>query len=203
MTTYFCMRHGLTQWNHDKRIQGQSDIDLCKEGRDMARAWAESLAANEFDCILTSGYKRAVQTAEIINEGRNLPMHEDPRLAEQDWGEWSGLTTAELHDKFPGKLDAEVAKGWGFTPNAGENRLDCAERSIAALEQGIDEIIRTVDKDELKILAVTHEGTMKTVIYKLMNHDFMPGNEKLMKKRRLHWLNWNGELSIESLNEKL
>ena len=96
MTTFFCMRHGLTEWNRDKRIQGQSNTDLCDEGREMARTWAESLADNHFDCILTSDLKRAVETAEIINEKLGLPMHTDPRLSEQDWGEWTGLSKSDL-----------------------------------------------------------------------------------------------------------
>ncbi|WP_419779934.1 histidine phosphatase family protein [Maridesulfovibrio sp.] len=197
------IRHSVTEWNEAGRIQGHFDSPLSEHGRELAAGWRKTLEPERFDAVLTSDLGRTIATANIITDGLDLPLISLPGLREQDWGEWSGLTTAELHDKFPGKLEAEVAKGWGFTPNAGENRLDCAERSIAALEQGIDEIIRTVDKDELKILAVTHEGTMKTVIYKLLDHDFMPGDEKLVKKRRLHWLNWNGELSIESLNEKL
>ncbi|WP_415718076.1 histidine phosphatase family protein [Maridesulfovibrio sp.] len=197
------IRHSVTEWNEAGRIQGHFDSPLSAYGRELAAAWRKTLEPETFDAVLTSDLGRTIATANIITEGLKLPLISLPGLREQDWGEWSGLTTKELHEKFPGKIEEEVAKGWGFTPNNGENRLVCAERGIAALEQGINEITSRIDKEELKILAVSHEGTMKTIIYKLLDHDFMPGEEKKVKKRRLHWLNWNGRLTVERLNEKL
>ena len=96
MTTFFCMRHGLTEWNRECRIQGNSDIELCDEGRDMARKWGESLAGEGFDCILTSTLSRAKETGALVNEVLGLPMYEDERLGEQDWGKWTGLTKTDL-----------------------------------------------------------------------------------------------------------
>ncbi|WP_319759523.1 histidine phosphatase family protein [Maridesulfovibrio sp.] len=197
------IRHSVTEWNEAGRIQGHFDSPLTEYGKELAARWKETIEPETIDAVLTSDLGRAIETADIITEGFEVPKLHLPGLREQDWGEWSGLTTDELNEKFPGKLDAEVAKGWEFTPNSGENRIQCAQRGIRALEEGIGQIIQTVDKEEIKILAVAHEGTMKAVIYKLLDHDFMPGKEKVMKTRRLHWLNWNGKLSIESLNIKL
>jgi len=197
------IRHSVTEWNEIHRIQGHMNSPLSAHGRELAAEWRKTLEPQTFDAVLTSDLGRTIETANIITEGLALPMLHLRGLREQDWGEWSGLTMDELHEKFPGKLDAEAAKGWGFTPNNGENRLVCAERSIKALEEGITEVINRVDKDEIKILTVAHEGTMKSVIYKLLDHDFMPKKRKLLKRRRLHWLNWNGELSIERLNDEL
>ncbi|WP_319779719.1 histidine phosphatase family protein [Maridesulfovibrio sp.] len=197
------IRHSVTEWNEAGRIQGHFDSPLTEYGRELATGWKKILEPETFDAVLTSDLGRTIETANIITEGLKIPMLHLPGLREQDWGEWSGLTTAELHENFPGKLDKEVAKGWHFTPNSGENRIDCAARGIKALEDGISEILRTVNKDEIKILAVSHEGTMKSVIYKLLDHDFMPEKKKLIKKRRLHWLNWDGKLRVERLNDKL
>ncbi|TIH19931.1 histidine phosphatase family protein [Marinifilum sp. JC120] len=197
------IRHSVTEWNAEGRIQGHFNSPLTEHGRDLAAGWIKKLKPQTFDAVLTSDLGRTIETADIITEGLTLPTLRLSGLREQDWGEWSGLTMDELHTKFPGKLDEEVAKGWLFTPNNGENRIECATRGTKALEDGISEIIRTVDKDEIKILTVAHEGVIKSVIYKLLGHDFMPEERKLLKKRRLHWLNWNGELSIERLNEEL
>jgi len=197
MTTYFCMRHGLTQWNHDKRIQGQSDIDLCKEGRDMARAWAESLAANEFDCILTSGYKRAVQTAEIINEGRNLPMHEDPRLAEQDWGEWTGLTKDELKE-IRKLVRKQEFRGFEFCPPGGESRYDVLMRTCDAF------IDFTDNNPDAKVLVITHNGVLKCLTYALSGLDFMPDEPNPIKPYHLHRIEcFENELALGDINMEL
>ncbi|ACS79825.1 histidine phosphatase family protein [Maridesulfovibrio salexigens] len=197
------IRHSVTEWNEEGRIQGHFNSPLTEHGRELAAGWRETLEPHTFDAVLTSDLGRTIETANIITEGLELPTIQLPGLREQDWGEWSGLTMDELHAKFPGKLDEEVAKGWHFTPNNGENRTECAERGLKALEEGITEVLKTIDKDEIKILTVAHEGVIKSVIYKLLDHDFMPEERKLLKRRRLHWLNWNGKLSIARLNDEL
>ncbi|MDC0336173.1 histidine phosphatase family protein [Pseudodesulfovibrio sp.] len=197
MTTFFCMRHGLTEWNRDKRIQGQSDIDLCAEGRDMARAWGESLADNHFDCILTSGLKRAVQTAEIINEKLGLPMHTDPRLAEQDWGEWTGLAKDEL-----GKIRKQVRKqeyrGFEFRPPGGESRDEVLLRACDAFMDFTDA------NPGAKVLVVTHNGVLKCLTYALSGLDFMPDDPLPIKPYRLHRIEcFENELALGDINMEL
>lgn len=152
---------------------------------------------------MTSDLGRAIATADIITEGRDLPALRLEGLREQDWGLWSGLTTEELHEQFPGKIEKEVAKGWDFRPNSGESRNETSARAIKALEHGAGKIAEIVNKDSIRVLAVVHEGVLKTIIYKLAGHDFMEGKTKLIKSRRLHWLKWNGTLSIDRLNDKL
>lgn len=197
------IRHSVTKWNEEGRIQGHFDSPLTEYGCKLAAGWQKKLEPETFDAVLTSDLERTIATANIITQGLELPTIHLQGLREQDWGEWSGLTMEELNAQFPGKIDEEVAKGWDFTPNNGENRIECATRGTQALKDGINEIIRTVNKDEIKILVVAHEGIIKSVIYKLLDHDFMPEERKLLKKRKLHWLNWNGELSIEKLNEEI
>lgn len=197
------IRHSVTEWNEQSRIQGHLDSPLSGHGIKLAAGWRKTLDPASFDAVITSDLGRAIHTAEIITEGLNLPAIQLKGLREQDWGEWTGLTTQELHEQFPGKVDLEVARGWNFRPNNGENRIETSARSIRALEEGIQTLCEMIDKDHLKILAVSHEGTMKTIIYKLAGHDFMPESGKLLKSRRLHWLTWDGTLSIERLNDQL
>ncbi len=197
------IRHSVTEWNEQNRIQGHMDSPLTEYGKELAASWRETLNPESFDAVLTSDLGRAIETASIITDGLDLPALRLEGLREQDWGEWSGLTTSELHKKFPGKLDEEVARGWKFRPNNGESRIETSERGISALKEGASKLAEIVDKDELKVLAVVHEGVLKTIIYKLAGHDFMADKPKLVKRRRLHWLKWNGNLTIDRLNDTL
>ncbi|WP_320169574.1 histidine phosphatase family protein [Maridesulfovibrio sp.] len=197
------IRHSVTEWNEQNRIQGHMDSPLTAYGRELAAGWRQTIDPSSFDAVITSDLGRAIETADIITEGLKLPALRLKGLREQDWGSWSGLTTDELHARFPGRLDAEIAKGWKFRPDEGESRMEASSRGISSLQEGAVEIARMVDKKEPRVLVVVHEGIMKTIIYKLANHDFKADKPKLIKRRRLHWLKWDGTLSIDRLNETL
>ncbi|MBI9087481.1 MAG: histidine phosphatase family protein [Desulfobacterales bacterium] len=197
MTTFFCMRHGLTEWNRESRIQGKTDISLCDEGRDMARKWAKSLAGLNFDCILTSGLERSRETAEIINETLGLPMHEDQRLAEQDWGEWTGLTKVELN-KLRKQVLQQEKLGLEFRPPGGESRNEVLMRACDAL---LDFSDSHADKS---VLVIAHNGVIKSLAYVLSGLDFMPGDPMPIKPYRLHRIEcMDNELAIGELNMEL
>ena len=67
-------RHGQTEWNLLGKVQGKADIELNKKGMQQAEETRYYLENEKIDLILCSPLKRAVQTAEIINQGRNIPM---------------------------------------------------------------------------------------------------------------------------------
>jgi probable phosphoglycerate mutase len=190
------MRHGLTEWNKESRIQGKTDINLCDEGRDMARNWAKSLADHAFDSILTSGLGRARETAEIINEPLGLPMHEDPRLAEQDWGQWTGLTKGELKQIFK-KVKQQEKRGFQFCPPGGESRDEVLMRACDGL------IDFSVEHPGESVLVVTHSGVLKCLAYVLSGLEFMPGDKIPIEPYHLHRIEClENELAIGELNIK-
>ncbi|WP_291327740.1 histidine phosphatase family protein [Desulfovibrio sp. UCD-KL4C] len=197
------IRHSVTVWNEENRIQGHMDSPLTRHGRKLAEKWKKPLSPESFNAVITSDLGRAIETAEIITQGLNIPIIKLSGLREQDWGDWSGLTYKELDQKWPGILSAEEAKGWDFRPIGGESRDETSKRAMKALEQGISKIIDIIDNEAPKVLAVIHEGTLKSITYKLANHDYMPGTPKLIKRRRLHWIKWDGTLSIDRLNDIL
>ncbi|QJB55990.1 histidine phosphatase family protein [Pseudodesulfovibrio sp. zrk46] len=198
MTTYFCMRHGQTDWNRDKRIQGQTDTDLCDEGREMAKKWGESLADNHFDCILTSGLSRAVETAEIINKALGgLPMHTDPRLAEQDWGEWTGLDKAAFKD-LKKQIKKQEYKGFEFCPPNGESRDDVLMRACDAFLEFSEE-----HEDE-KVLVVTHNGVLKVLAYALSGLEYLPNETCPIKSYKVHRIEcFENEIALGEINMEL
>ncbi len=86
----YIIRHGITDWNRKRIMQGRTDIPLNDEGRRMALEAAEEYADIHFDVCYTSPLVRAEETAEIIMKGRNVPVIKDERLIEMNFGEYEG-----------------------------------------------------------------------------------------------------------------
>ena len=87
----YIIRHGKTEWNKRHKLQGQTDIPLCDEGRIMAREAAERYADVHFDVCYSSPLIRAKETAGILLEGRNVPIFTDDRLKEMAFGTYEGI----------------------------------------------------------------------------------------------------------------
>jgi probable phosphoglycerate mutase len=146
VTTILLARHGETDWNRDGIWQGWADPPLNEAGRAQARELAEQLQPVPFDAVYSSDLKRAHETAEIVAAPHGVPIVADPGLREIDVGSWSGLTRAEIEERFPD----------GGRPD-GETREQHAARVLAAVEQ--------IARDHLggRILLVTHGGTMRAL----------------------------------------
>ena len=89
MKIYF-VRHGETDWNKERKIQGQVDIPLNVFGRHLARETAKGLRDVPFDVCFTSPLGRARETAQIILQGRDVPILEDKRILEMNFGVLEG-----------------------------------------------------------------------------------------------------------------
>lgn len=83
------VRHGQTDWNLEKRLQGIKDIPLNKTGISEAVNLRDNLSIS-IDSIISSDLKRAYKTAEILNETYKLPISTDERIRERDFGELAG-----------------------------------------------------------------------------------------------------------------
>lgn len=114
------VRHGATEWSAAGRHTSHTDLPLDPVGAAQARALRERLRATSFDRVLCSPRQRAVQTA--VHAGFADPQI-DADLAEWDYGDFEGLTTAEIRVTDP---------GWtiftGTTPG-GETADDVAARA--------------------------------------------------------------------------
>lgn len=169
-TRILLVRHGQSEWNLTGRWQGQADPPLTDLGRAQARAAAQVLGT--VDAVWTSDLQRAVETATIIAGELGVgPVVVDPDLRERDAGEWSGLTRAEIDERYPGYLDppdgssegaggegADGAEGWvPRRPPGWESDASLAARVHRALTV----IRREVGPGE--VLAVAHAGLLYTV----------------------------------------
>ena len=88
----YIMRHGKTDWNAKHKLQGRTDIPLNEEGIQMAEQAKEKYKDVNFDICYCSPLVRAKKTAEIVLEGRNIPIVYDDRLMEMCFGVYEGVT---------------------------------------------------------------------------------------------------------------
>lgn len=197
-TVFGVLRHARTEWNDQKRIQGQQDSPLTREGVSCAIAWGEVLKAvipHRWDRILASDLGRTRRTAELINETLQLPVTTDVRLREKDWGEWSGKTFPEIEQHHGAFLQELENAGWAFRPPGGEDRKMVWERSRQAL---VDAARRWPGQH---ILVVTHEGVIKCLVYRLTDRYFLPTEPRLLKPLHLHRMAYtDNRLVLDKVN---
>ncbi|ROQ07602.1 putative phosphoglycerate mutase [Curtobacterium sp. PhB172] len=101
-TLLYLVRHGETDWNAQRRIQGSTDIPLNDTGRRQAAEAAELLARRQFDAVVASPLSRAAETGAIIADRLGLAAPVTyAGLAERSYGEAEGLTDTEVTAKYP------------------------------------------------------------------------------------------------------
>jgi broad specificity phosphatase PhoE len=93
------VRHGDTEWSSSGRHTSYTDVPLTARGRDQARSLAGRLAGIDFTLILTSARRRAQETGKLAGFGDRGEVTDD--LAEWDYGEYEGRTTAEIRAEVP------------------------------------------------------------------------------------------------------
>ena len=101
MTTIALVRHGETDWNRRKRLQGRADIPLNETGAEQARALATSFSPDDWSFVVSSPLSRAHATARAISDGAGIPFagtHDD--LIERSFGQADGATAEDIAAKW-------------------------------------------------------------------------------------------------------
>ncbi len=100
-TRLILWRHGHTEWNAERRVQGHRDVPLSALGRAQAAEAAPLLATLAPAAIVSSDLRRCLDTALELSKLTGLPVRQDPRLRERAYGEWEGFTMAEIARRWP------------------------------------------------------------------------------------------------------
>ena len=135
MTKIFLIRHGQTEWNLAGKYQGQSNVQLSARGVEQARMLAAAFPARQLDAIYASDLSRAMTTARMIAERFRLPVQPEKAFREMNFGDWEGLTYAEIAAKWP-----DIANDFFRRPDRllvphGETFAILQERAVARVEE--------------------------------------------------------------------
>ncbi|MEO7373850.1 MAG: histidine phosphatase family protein [Terrimesophilobacter sp.] len=149
MTLLYLVRHGETDWNLQRRIQGSTDIPLNQTGRLQARRTGTLLGRRSWDAIITSPLSRAAETAAIIADELGLPTPQIvDAIVERAYGEAEGLDDVELARRFPGNA-----------PVVGrESRQDVSARVVPALVKLAE------NRPGQHLILATHGGVIRTLL---------------------------------------
>ncbi|MCC6469466.1 MAG: histidine phosphatase family protein [Alphaproteobacteria bacterium] len=168
MTTLVLVRHGPTEWNEIGRVQGREDIPLSEAGRAEVRGWRLPDAFRHYRWI-TSPLVRAVETARLLGA---IDPPSDHRLAEMDWGAWSGMHLDALRAELGDLMKAWEARGLDFQAPGGESPRDVQSRLKPFLAERAALGQATV--------AVAHKGIIRAVYAESVGWDMTgPAPHKL------------------------
>lgn len=155
MARLLLVRHGESTWNARGRWQGWADPPLTDLGR--AQAEAAAPAAAPVDAVVSSDLQRALVTAELMAAVLDVgAVHVEADLRERDVGDFTGLTRAEIEERWPGVLsqgNASIARDprFGETVEALATRVNGALARLAATFAG------------RRVLVVTHGGVVRNL----------------------------------------
>jgi probable phosphoglycerate mutase len=188
------IRHAPTEWNAEGRVLGQADPPLSAAGVARAAHWRlpgdlRTLAAEGQLGWATSPLRRAVETARAL--GAVAPVVE-PRLAEQDWGEWTGHTRAAVAARATGAR-------WAAAPPGGESPA----RVLARVQAWLDEL--APGSGPATWAVVTHMGVIRTIIAAALRWDLEEPPPMRILPERLHRVRRRGDglLQLVGLNEPI
>ena len=152
----YITRHGESVWNVECKVQGATDTPLTERGITQAHELAKKIKESgiKIDEILHSPLSRAADTAKIIAEENGLPLTMEPRLIEQNFGEFEG------HEwlKHPGVFH-EAKKQFACDYNGGESMLRLGQRVYNLL----DELKARSESEGKTFLLVTHGGIARMI----------------------------------------
>ncbi|WP_347108880.1 histidine phosphatase family protein [Paenarthrobacter sp. S56] len=185
LTTFALVRHGQTDWNAERRLQGVTDIPLNETGRAQARDAVGALSAYEWDTIVSSPLGRAAETADIIAEGLGLTVaRRVPELIERSFGPAEGLQAGP-------ELEALRIPG-GF--KGAESDEDAAARGLAALEELAQEFAGK------RVLVVSHGTLIRLTLSNAIGRTLDSVHNAVLNLARHHVVDgwqveyYNGEL---------
>lgn len=163
----YLIRHGETDYNKAKRLQGVTDIPLNAYGIELAQKTAEGLKEVHFDCIYTSPLIRARQTAEIIRGERKIEIIPTIGLREISFGEYEGLIHKGEKFNIPNPdfhyfFDAPERYE---TPPGGESLIHLRKRTTSFVR----EIMNDPANEGMTYLMASHGAAIRSILSGLLN----------------------------------
>jgi probable phosphoglycerate mutase len=191
MLEILLIRHGETDWNAERRLQGHLDIELNSEGVRQATLLAAALSCEQVDAIYASDLRRARQTAQALATDRNLTVQIEPDLRERCYGAFEGLRYVEIAERFPEAYEAMLAREldtrYPSGINIAETLREFSGRAIAALMHLLKK-----HHEHKKIAVVTHGGVLDCLNRAARGMDLSLARDFDIPNAAINRFWWNG-----------
>lgn len=165
----YVIRHGQTNWNKEKRLQGKADVPLNENGRTLAKIVGEKIKDIPFEFAVSSPLSRAMETARLALGGRDIPVYPDERIGEMSFGDWEGLHYSD-HTEIPnGMIDNFFHRTDLYeTPPNGES----FSQVIARTHDLYEELVNNPKYEDCNILISSHGAASRAFLQSI----FQDGN---------------------------
>ena len=188
VATRLCIiRHGETDWNVEKRIQGHIDVPLNEVGRAQALAMAFNAAHQRFHAIYSSDLLRAVETAEALAQREGQAVRLLPQLRERHFGVFQGLAVAEAAARFPAAHARYAARDPDYDFETGESLT----RFAARVAEGIAWLTR--HHGGQTIAAVSHSGVLDVVYRRATGRPLSAPRDFRIPNCALNWFRFDSQ----------
>lgn len=185
------VRHGETDWNRARRMQGHIDIPLNTEGLRQARALGAALASEKLDAIYSSDLQRARVTAQAVADVHQMAVVIDEQLRERCYGVFEGLMYKEVAQQFPQEFTLWQARDlharFPSGERAAETLHDFHQRSVNA----VTNIVK--NHTEQRMLILTHGGVLDCLYREATGMPVDAKREFGIINAAINRLYWNGE----------
>ena len=186
------VRHGETEWNTVRRLQGHIDIPLNAVGRRQAAAAAARLSEQPFAACYSSDLSRALETASLLTSGLSVSPTPTVALRERHYGCFQGLTYAEAAARYPDLYQKHLLHQAEFAlPQGGE--------SMAALHDRIQQLLRDLVARHQgeQVLLVTHGGVLDVIHRIVTDSPLDTARRCVIPNAALNWLRFDGNWTID------
>jgi probable phosphoglycerate mutase len=191
LTEILLIRHGETDWNAEKRLQGHLDIPLNEEGQRQAVALGRALLGEQLDAVIASDLLRARQTAQQIAEPRGMTVHIEPGLRERCYGAFEGMLYADISQRYPEAHAAWQRRDMDARFPGGTH---VAETLREFSQRAVDTITRIVrDGKYRKIGLVTHGGVLECAYRAAQGIGFAHARDFEIFNASINRFIWNSE----------
>lgn len=156
-THIILLRHGETDWNAQRRIQGQTDTVMNEQGRAQSRALVAATLGLQIDALYSSDLARALDSAAYLADARALTVVAVPQLRERHFGMFQGVTGADAQSRWPAEYARYRQRDPEQTLGDGESLRQLQRRVITVCE----ELIARHHGEHIALL--THAGVIDIV----------------------------------------
>lgn len=163
--TIYIVRHGETEWNAQRRLQGQADTPLTEKGLEQARERANDLSHINFDAVFASDLERTMKTAGILKADQEMVVIATKLLRERAFGRFEGMTYEEFSKELADRLAERDALGYKDQVNFRTH--EDVETDGELVDRGLRFIreVALAHPGEM-VLMVSHGGMMQSLLHR-------------------------------------